>query len=279
MIPFDFIYCRPDSLKEASDVYIQLRNEGKTAVYYAGGSEIITMCRSGSIRPDAVIDIKNIPECTVLKIDAQKLHIGVACTLNQIKESKFFPLLGLACGRIADHTNQCRISLGGNLCGTIIYRETSLPLMLSDADITLYGPEGQRTVPFLAVFNGRMQLKAGEFAVQVHIPDWALEARCAHIKRTANEKIDYPLVNVTALWKDGFMRAAFCGICSHPFRSGQIEAVLNDRSLSCDVRAEKVLGLLPEPPYGDVEGSGKYRAFILRNTLSSLLEDAENGKI
>ncbi len=279
MIPFDFIYCRPDSMKEAADEYNKLQAEGKTAVYYAGGSETITMCRAGSIRPDAVIDIKNIPECAMLTIDGQTLHIGAACTLNQIKGSKAFPLLGLACGRIADHTNQCRITLGGNLCGTIIYRETSLPLMLSDADVTLYGPEGLRTAPFQSVFQGRMQLKPGEFVVQVHVPGWALHARCAHIKRTANEKIDYPLINVTAIWKDDLLRAAFTGICSHPFRSQEIEAVLNDRTVPCDMRAEKAAGLLPEPAYGDVEGSGEYRSFVLKNSLRALLEDSENGEI
>ncbi len=279
MIPFDFSYCRPDSLKEAADAYAQLSVEGKSAVYYGGGSEIITLSRAGSIRPDAVIDIKHIPECGVLTIDGEALHIGAACTLNQVKESKLFPLLGLACGRIADHTNQCRITLGGNLCGTILYRETSLPLLLADASLTLYGPEGERTLAFQSVFAGRMQLKPGELIVQVHVPDWALHARHAHIKRTTNEKIDYPLVNVTALWKDNLLRAAFSGICPYPFRSGQIEAVLNDRAVPCRERAERAAGLLPEPPYGDAEGSGEYRSFVLKNTLCALLEDWENGTV
>ena len=41
-----------------------------------------------------------------LSADGGGAHFGAACTLNQIKESKLFPLLSLACGRIADHTNQ-----------------------------------------------------------------------------------------------------------------------------------------------------------------------------
>ncbi len=279
MIPFDFIYCRPDSLREAADAYAQLSAEGKSAVYYGGGSEIITMSRAGSIRPDAVIDIKNIPDCGVLTIDGEALHIGAACTLNQVKESKLFPLLGLACGRIADHTNQCRITLGGNLCGTILYRETSLPLLLSDASLTLCSPQGERTVPFQSVFDGRMQLKPGEFIVTVHVLNWALHARHAHIKKTTNEKIDYPLVNVTTLWKEDVLRTAFSGVCSYPFRSGPIEAVLNNRALPCRERAENAVGLLPEPPYGDAEGSGEYRRFVLQNTLCALLEEWENGAI
>lgn len=279
MIPLDFIYCRPGSLEEASEAHTQLVQEGKNPVYYAGGSEIITLCRTGAIRPGAVIDIKDIPECRVLAADDRALHIGSVCTLNQVKESRLFDLLRLSCGRVADHTNQCRITLGGNLCGTVIYRETSLPLLLSDADVTLYGLEGERTVPFRSVFDGRMQLKPGELIVQVHVPQWALQARHFHVKRTQNDKIDYPLVSMAALWKDDFLRVAFSGVCSHPFRSEQMEAVLNDRSASCNPRAEKAAELLPEPAYSDVEGAGGYRVFILKNTLQALLEDWENGKI
>lgn len=279
MIPFDLVYCRPSTLKEAVEAHIRLRQGGKNPVYYAGGSEIITMCRAGVIRPGAVIDIKNIPELTQLSFDSITLNIGSACTLNQIKESRLFPLLGLACGRIADHTNQCRITLGGNICGTIIYRETSLPLLLCDADISIFGSEGGRTVPFESVFDGRIRLKPDEIVVSVHIPCWALGARYFHIKKTANEKIDYPLVSISAILKENYLRIACSGICSHPFRSRQMEDILNNCSLTCAERAQRALSALPEFAYSDAEGSGEYRAFIFRTTLQTLLEDRENGRI
>ena len=273
MIPFNFIYYRPDTLKEAADIFSTLQSQGRAAVYFAGGSEIISMCRVGSIQPEAVIDIKNIPECKLLAVDSARLHIGSVCSLNQISESKLFPLMRLTCGRIADHTNQCRITLGGNLCGTIIYRETSLPLLLSDADITLYGPEGERTVPFGSVFHERMRMNPGEMIVQVHIPVWALSARCSHMKKTANEKIDYPLVSLAALWKDNNLRIAFSGVCSYPFRNEQIESVLNERTIPAEERIKQAVGLLPEAAHADAEGSGEYRLFVLENALRELLED------
>lgn len=279
MIPFNFVYYRPETLKEATDIFSTLQSQGKAAVYYAGGSEIISMCRTGSIRPEAVIDIKNIPECRLLSVDKERLHIGSVCTLSQISESKLFPLMRLSCGRIADHTNQCRITLGGNLCGTIIYREASLPLLLSDAEITLYGPEGERTVPIGSVFHERMRMKPGEMIVQVLIPVWALSARCSHIKKAPNEKIDYPLVSVAALWKDDNLRIAFSGVCSYPFRSEQIENALNEHSKPVEEKIKQAAELLPEPAYADAEGSGEYRLFVFKNTLCELLEDRENGAL
>lgn len=279
MIPFNFVYLRPDSLEVAAALYHSLKAEGKQAMYYAGGSETITLCRVGSIQPDAVIDIKEILDCQVLSADDEELHIGAACTLSQIQESKLFPLLGLACGRIADHTNQCRITLGGNLCGTIIYRETSLPLLLSDAEITLFGSKGLRRVPFHEVFDGRLQLEAGEIIVQLHVPLWATEATYFHIKKTRSDKIDYPLVSVAGLVKDNQLRCGFAGICDAPFRSIQIEELLNDRTLSLEERSQRAVDLLPKPPHHDVEGSADYRAFVFKNTLYTLLEGWENGKV
>ena len=279
MIPFDFTYCRVNTLAEAMEAYHQLTAEGKKAFWYAGGSEIITMSRAGSIRPGAVIDIKEISECNELRLDGETLHIGAAVTLNAVKESKLFPLLGLACARIADHTNQCRITLGGNLCGTILYRETSLPLLLADARVTLCIPNGMRTLAFQDAFQRRMKLMPGELVVQVHIPSWSLTARHFHAKKTANEKIDYPLVSLCALFRGDYLCAAFSGVCPFPFRSGQIEAVLNDRSLPPEVRAEKALKLLPSQPHSDVEASGAYRLFVLKNTLTALLEDWEHGAL
>lgn len=279
MIPFDFIYCRPQSLEEALQAYEELQRKNKNPLYYAGGSEIITLSRAGSLQPGAVIDIKDIPPCKTLFMDEKALHIGAACTLNQIKETQAFPLLGTVCGRIADHSNQCRITLGGNLCGTILYRETSLPLLIADAEVTLFGEKGLRTLAFESIFPGEIQISPEEFLVQLHIPLWALKARYFHVKRTQNEKIDYPLVSMAALETEEGLRLAFSGLCAHPFRSRQMEAVLNDTPRPPAQRIEEALSCLPQPPYSDRQGSGAYRIFVLKNTLQALLEEAEYDSI
>ena len=132
---------------------------------------------------------------------------------------------------------------------------------------------------FGSVFHERMRIKPGEMIVQVHVPIWALSARYSHIKKTANEKIDYPLVSVAALWKDDTLRIPFSGVSSYPFRSEQIEYVLNARTEPMEERIKQAVGLLPEPASTDAEGSGEYRFFVLENALSELLEDWGNDTI
>ena len=114
---------------------------------------------------------------------------------------------------------------------------------------------------------------------QIHVPLWALQAPYFHIKKTAQEKIDYPLVNVTAVCKDGKFRFAFSGLCKFPFRSMEIEQVLNDRTVSVEARVDAIPRLLPQPAHTDVEGSGAYQVFVLKNTLRNLLEEIEHGGV
>ena len=279
MIASNFIYCRPDTIEEAAAVYAKLNQEGKTPVYYGGGSEIISMSRAGSIKPGAVIDLKAIPQCSILELGETELMIGGAVTLHSIRESKLFALLGTAVSRIADHTNQCRITLGGNLCGTIRYREASLPLMLTDAEIVLHGPGGLRQVPIHAVFQERMKLEPGEFVCRIKIARPYLTAPFMHIKKTTNEKIDYPLVNVSAVIIDGRLRVAFSGLCPFPFRSTEIEAVLNDGAAAVESRINQAVNLIPAPALADVEGSGDYRIFVWKNTLRQVLERAKHDLV
>ncbi len=276
MIPFDFVYCRPDTLEEAVSAHRRYAAAGKEPYFYGGGSEIITMSRSGSIRPGAVIDIKGLPSLGRIEKEADALCIGAGLSLSEIAESKCFPLLGTAAGRIADHTNQNRITLGGNLKGAIVYRETALPLLLCDAELLTFGPAGHRRAAIGGrMAQGRLQLMPGECITGVRIPDWALQAPYFHVKKTAGEKIDYPLVTVAGLRFGGKWRFAFSGLLPYPFRSAAIEEALNDEKKSAADRTAAAAGLLPTALGDTAASSGDYRLFLCRQTLKQAMETEE----
>jgi CO/xanthine dehydrogenase FAD-binding subunit len=165
------------------------------SVLLRGGTEILSMARVNNVTPGAVIDIKKIPECRGMGTDGKKLVFGSAVTLTGIAESGLFPLLGLAGGRIADHTIQGKITLGGNLAGTIIYHETLLPLLLADSMILIAGPEGSREAAIQDVLSMNKGLKPGELIVSVSFDGKYAAYPYAHIKKTKIEKIGYPLVS------------------------------------------------------------------------------------
>ena len=272
MIPFDFEYYRPDTMQEATDIFRQLESEGKTPVYYSGGTELISMARVGNVIFDAAIDIKNIPECRVLEYDQDNnLVLGSALTLSEITESNQFPLLGKTAGRIADHTMQCKITLGGNLASTIIYRETVLPLLTADSRAVVASHDGLREYPINEIFNQRLNLEKGSFLVKIVTNRGFAESPYFHIKKTKNEKIDYPLLTTAGIKVGGMLRIAFSGLCSYPFRSMQIENILNGTG-SFEERADKIVDTVSENILNDTSGSSEYRKFVLKNTIINVLE-------
>ncbi len=275
MIPFSIDYYRPDTIDEAVQIYKELESQGKSPLYYGGGTEFISMARVHNVFTKAVIDLKGIPECNVLEFREDLLIIGSSVTLSRISESKMFPLLGKTCGRIADHTIQCKITLGGNIGGTIIYREAVLPLLLSDTYVTIAGENKLRNVPLSEVFIERLHLAKGEFIVRFALEKQYTALPFVHVKKTKNEKIDYPLVSIAATKQNDKLRIAFSGVCGFPFRSSQIEGSLNNINSSRETRVNNVLNQLPAPVLNDVGGTDKYRKFVLKNALMTTLETLE----
>ncbi|HET7558336.1 MAG TPA: FAD binding domain-containing protein, partial [Limnochordia bacterium] len=111
MIPFEFEYLRPKSVRAAVGAFQQLTAAGKRPIYYAGGTEIVTGARQNKVRMDAVIDLKGIPELVEHGRDGDRLRFGAATSLSAITEANAWPLLSDCLGRIADHTSRVQITL------------------------------------------------------------------------------------------------------------------------------------------------------------------------
>ena len=270
MIPFHFDYYRPDTIEEAVQIYQYLDGQGKKPLYYSGGSEIISMARMNNISTRAVVDLKEIPECRMLEFEDGDLMIGASVTLSSLTESNLFPLLAKSCGRIADHTMQCKITVGGNVCGTIIYKETLLPFLLADCIVVTAGEGGIKKKSIHEIFHERLKLSKGEFIVQFLVERKFCSSPYFHIKKTKNEKIDYPLVSVAALLDSDRLKVAFSGLCEFPFRSAEVESELNDNSLPFETRISNSFQLLPASVMNDLSGSDRYRLFSLKHILLNI---------
>ncbi|WP_027410768.1 FAD binding domain-containing protein [Anoxybacteroides tepidamans] len=277
MIPFDLTYHRPSSISEAVQLFEQIQKQGKTPLYYNGGTEIITLSRLNLVFADAVIDIKHIPECRVLDRKQNELTLGAALSLTTIEEANPFPLLAKAASEVADHTARNQITLGGNVCGQIFYRETVLPLLLADCDVVIAGKSGLRQHSIHEVFDQHIRLEPGEFLVQIKVDPIYTTMPHIHIKRRKQGNVGYPLVTVSMIKKERDLRVAFSGVCPFPFRSQAVEEQLNARHLPIETRIVRALQQLPEPILDDVEGSAEYRLFVLKNILTDMLIALEEG--
>ena len=272
MIAFNFEYYEPQEIAEAIELYKTLKRDGKNPFYFSGGTEIITLGRLKLIKPDAIIDIKKIPECNQFKSDDQYLYIGAALSLNEFEKNHSFPLLSNVTKEIADHTSNNSITLGGNICGQIYYREAVLPFLLADSTCVTARSSVLRKRNINEMFNQQLQLEDGELLISLITAKEFVDSKSISIKIRQQWDTGYPLVTVAALKKDEFIRFAFSGVCPFPFRSIKMEEILNNKNLSIRERITAALQIIPGPVLNDIEGSSEYRLFVLENALTIFLK-------
>ncbi len=140
MLPFEFEYYRPKTLREAVTRFQHSDQNGKIPMYISGATELITLGRLNQVYTEAAIDLKDISEGKVMKVEQGYLVLGANLTLTEIEEANLFPLLIKTSSEIADHTAREKITLGGNVCGQIFYREAVLPLLLANSQMVIIGP-------------------------------------------------------------------------------------------------------------------------------------------
>ncbi|PIC64860.1 xanthine dehydrogenase [Sporosarcina sp. P13] len=278
MIAFDFNYIKPATVAEANQTYTMVHDQGDHAMYFSGGTEIITRARVNELKVDTVIDIKEIAECTVMEVQDDKLVIGAAMSLNHITNSNLFPLLGETIKKIADHTSRNKITIGGNINSELIYKESVLPLLLVDAKVKLVKGTKEKIVPLSSVFDKKLKVQAGELLLQVIIDTEYTKLPYASLKKTRFSKVGYPVISAAAIVKDKKIRIAFSGVCEYPFRSQEVENILNDSKKSVSERIEKAINSLPTNVLDDLQGSNEYRVFVLRNMLYDIMEEMGMGE-
>lgn len=275
MISYDFEYYKPGSIQEATQLFQSLNEQGKKPIYFSGGTELITLGRCNQIMTEAVIDLKAIPECLVLKKEENTITLGSAQTLTKIREVNLFPFLNKTIVEIADHVARNKITLGGNICANIIYRETILPLLLTESQVVIASQSQLRQLPINEAFNQSLQLNRGEFLVQVKTDVSEIKWPFFSVKKRRQWDVGYPLITTAAIKKQDQIKLAFSGLCSFPFRNKQMEESINNHQLTKEARVDEAIQHIPAPILDDVHGSAEYRAFVLKNTLLDVLDALE----
>ena len=114
----DFQYFEPTTLEEAIS---RLAEYGKKAKILAGGTDLIVSMKKGLLRPECIINIKNIQGLSSISYDEKTgLHIGALATLADIASSSVIKdkagILAQAVRQVGAGRIRNRATIGGNLC-------------------------------------------------------------------------------------------------------------------------------------------------------------------
>ncbi len=135
----------------------------------------------------------------------------------------------------------CRVAPGSPRCWAVSSCDTAPMLIALGAQVTLAGPQGERTIPTSALYHddGQRYLTKGpdEILTEVHLPP-ADGIRSAYLKLRRRGAFDFPVLGAAVALKLGTdnliesARIVIGGIASHPVEMEAAEKLLLGRPYS-----------------------------------------------
>ena len=177
-----------------------LAQAGDAAKVLAGGTDLLVQLRSGRLHPGTIVDIKKIPELTVVTAENGGFRIGAAVSGAELNENAAvkaaWPGLVEGLDLIGSTQIQGRASLGGNLCNASPAADSVPGMIAAGAICAVAGPGGRRDVPVedIAIAPGKTSLQAGEFVVSILLPPRPPHSGDAYLRFIPRTEMDIAVV-------------------------------------------------------------------------------------
>ncbi len=283
----EFDHYTPQTLPEVLDLIGRL--EGRARVI-AGGTDLVPLMRAGGLRPEAVINIKRVPDLTGIAFDEQSgLRLGALVTLRELTRSgvvrECYPCLVETASLMASEQIRSFATVGGNLCHASPAADLPPPLIALGARVCVVGPEGERWLPLEDFFlgPGDNALRPGELLKEVHVPPPA--GAVIYLKHAPRVLMDLAVVGVAvrlclAGERCEGVRIALGAVAPVPLRARRAEAELNGQAFN-EERIARAAAVAAEEcqPIDDVRGAAWYRRrmveLLVRRGLTALVESWE----
>lgn len=195
MVRFD--YHMPKTLDEAVRLFYSLE-EPK---YIAGGTDVLVNVRRRKIAPKNLISLRNIEALKVFE-RRDRFLLGSLVTHEEILRSdvirKFYTALHDSVSRLGSKQIRNVATVGGNICNAAPSADTACPLLVLDAKVFLFGPNGEREVDIDDFFLGpnRVSKDEGEILTRFELPTFPRYTGSSYIKHSRREAMDLAIVSV-----------------------------------------------------------------------------------
>lgn len=267
-------YYRASTVEEAVTL---LKEAGPRGRALAGGTDVIVQVRENRRAVDVLVDLKAIPELTLLEYDPLVgLRIGAAVPCAEISRNQQveidYAALVDSTSLIGGTAIQSRASLGGNLCTSSPAGDSIPSLIALNAQVVLAGPDGIRTLPVddFCLGPGRNTLHEGEIVVQFVLPPKLPRTASAYLRFIPRNEMDIAVASAGA-WVEMAndyktildARVVIGGVAPTCILVKEAAAVLIGQPLTTDVfalAAEKAAEAAR--PITDVRGSAEQRVHL-----------------
>lgn len=282
MKPPKFSYHAPLLLNEA--VQLLVRYQGNARLL-AGGQSLVPMLNFRLLAPQALIDLRRLPGLSDITLAQDTLCIGAMTRQRALEDSplvaQHLPLLRAALGWVGHLPTRSRGTVGGSLAHADPSAELPMSLLALDGEVTAYGPEGERRIAAVDLFQSLFAtaLQPDEVLCQIRIPlmrpgaGWAVE-------EYSRRRGDFAIVAVAVVLEaDGprcsKARIAVAGVGGCAQRLATVEQHLQQHGLSEPVLAQAAqLAAAAVQPLSDPVASADYRRHLTGSLLQRALQQA-----
>lgn len=211
-------YQAPETIDAAVSALAAANGQAKVL---AGGTDLLVQLRSGRLKAEHVVDVKNIGEMRSVSVDADQIRIGAAVSGAELGDrqdvSSEWPGIVEAFELIGSTQIQGRATMGGNLCNASPAADSVPALIAAGAVCVLMGPNGRREVPVedIVTAPGQTSLENGELVFEFLLPRRAPRSGDAYLRFIPRTEMDIAVVgagvNLT-LNSDGVCENARVGL-------------------------------------------------------------------
>jgi carbon-monoxide dehydrogenase medium subunit len=277
MIPAEFDYIAPETLGEAIQA---LADGGEDCKLLAGGHSLLPLMKLRLAAPTMLVDIRKLPGLRGVQRDGGHWRIGALTPHSVLEDATELGLISEVAATIADPQVRHRGTIGGSLAHGDSASDLPAATLVTEAEVTLQGPDGQRTLACAELFEDYLTTAVGEHEVltEVYVP--VLEGYGHSYHKFNRRSEDWAMVGVCAVVKasDGVcedVRIGLTNMGSVPLRATAAEEALRGRELSAEnIAAAAAMAADGTNPPADLNASQEYKRHLAAVLAKRAITDA-----
>ncbi|HET8977163.1 MAG TPA: xanthine dehydrogenase family protein subunit M [Solirubrobacteraceae bacterium] len=267
MIPAEFDYTAPESLQDAIKA---LADGGEDAKLLAGGHSLLPLMKLRLAAPSLLIDLRKVPGLGGVERQNGHWRVGALTPHSVLEHSPELGIVSVVAATIADPQVRHRGTIGGSLAHGDSASDLPAAMLCTDAEVTLQGPNGQRTLPASELFVDYLTTAVGadEVLTEVRIP--TLEGWGYAYQKFNRRSEDWAMVGVCAVVKSSGgtcedVRIGLTNMGSVPLRATAVEEALRGQELSDENIAKAAEHAADDTnPPADLNASADYKRHLAR---------------
>ena len=269
MIPANFGYTRASTIDDA----VAALASSDDAKVLGGGQSLLPVLRLRLNAPELVVDCSGIDEIKSIDGSGDRVVIGSGAThhavMNDPAVTSSVPLLAQATATVADPQIRHRGTVGGALAHADPRADQPPVALALDAEFTIAGPGGRRTVPAAEFFVGPFETAVGEDELLVSASFPKYDGWGSHYEKFNRTAQAWSIVGVGAAVRmdSGSIAEARIGLANvggTPMRASATEQALVGASSMAEIEAACAQAADGLEPFADEDADVEFRKHLVR---------------